>query len=63
MVSCTLNLGTETAAHGQLQTFSWYRDYCSWSITHLFLVQRLLFMVNYTLILGTEAAVNGQLHT
>ena len=63
MVSCTLNLGTETAAHGQLQTYSWYRDYCSWSITHLFWGQRLLLMVNYTLNLGTKITVHGQLHS
>ena len=62
MVNYTLILGTEAAVHGQLHTYSGHRDCCSWSITHLFWAQRLLFMVNYTLILGTETAVHGQLH-
>ena len=63
MVNYTLILGTETAVHGQLHTYSGHRDCCAWSITHLFWAQRLLFMINYTLILGTETAVHGQLQT
>ena len=63
MVNYTLNLGTQTAAHGQLHTLPWYRDRCSWSIMHLTWTHRLLFMVNYTLYLGTEPVVHGQLCT
>ena len=63
MVNYTLILGTEAAVHGQLHTYSGHRDHCSWSITHLFWGQRLLFMVNYTLNLGTETAVHVHLHT
>ena len=29
----------------------------------LYLIQSLLFMVNYTLNLGTDTAAHGQLHT
>ena len=63
MVNCVLNLGTQTAVHGQLHTLPMYRDCCSWSIMHLIWAQRLLFMVNYSLNLGSKAAVHGQLHT
>ena len=48
MVNYTLILGTETTVHGQLHTYSGDRGCCSWSITHLFWAQRLLFMVLYS---------------
>ena len=63
MVNYTLNLGTETTVHGQLHTYFWDKCICSWSITYLIWVQRLLFMVISTLNLGIETAVHGQLHT